>query len=73
LKSLLETIILSKNEDIPRFLKFYDQKIEEEKIPIFRAYSISRTKIRKLNTESMNETDSLVHLIRSKNNQTDLI
>lgn len=73
MKTLLETIILSKNEDIPRFLKFYDQQIEEEKIPKFRAFSISRTKIRKLNTESMNETDSLVHLIHSKNNQTDFI
>lgn len=74
MKTLLETIILSKNEDIPRFLKFYDQQIEEEKIPNFRAYTISRTKIRKLNTEQINETDSLVHLIRSKNNnQNDLI
>lgn len=25
MKKLLETIILSKNEDIPRFLKFYDE------------------------------------------------
>lgn len=38
MKKLLETIILSKNEDIPRFLKFYDQQIEQGNLTEFKVY-----------------------------------
>lgn len=35
---LLENIICSKNEDVPRFLKFYDEMIKEGKLNNYKAY-----------------------------------
>ena len=36
--NILETIILSSNEDIPRFLKFFDKKIEEGELEEMQLY-----------------------------------
>lgn len=67
MKSLLESIILSRNEDIERFLKFYDQQIAEKKLRNYRAYEITKKKIRKLDTHESAQADkeltSLVAMI----------
>ena len=48
---ILESIPLSRNEDIGRFLKFYDEMIEEKKLENYKKYPTSRKRIKKLKEE----------------------
>ena len=49
---LLETIPLSRNEDVERYLKFYDDLLKEKKLEEFKKFSTSRKRIKKLKDEA---------------------
>ncbi|CAD8109177.1 unnamed protein product [Paramecium sonneborni] len=75
-KCLLENIILSKNEDIPRFLEFYDEMIKQKKIIDYKIYWSSRKKIKTLREDpeaQQIDMDQLTKQIRQrpKNNTFD--
>ncbi|CAD8085978.1 unnamed protein product [Paramecium primaurelia] len=72
-KCLLENIILSKNEDIPRFLEFYDEMIKQKKITDYRIYQISRNKIKTLREDpeaQQIDMDQLTKQIRQRPKNT---
>jgi hypothetical protein len=45
---LLEFIPLSTNEDIPRFIEFFETKIKEKVIEKFKKFDKTKGKVRKL-------------------------
>lgn len=49
---ILETIPLSRNEDVERYLKFYDDLIKEKKLEEFKKFSTSRKRIKKIKDEA---------------------
>ena len=51
MKLILESIPLSRNEDIDRFLSFYDEMIKEKRLTEFKKYSLTRKKVKKLKNE----------------------
>lgn len=69
MKKLLETIILSKNEDIPRFIEFYDKQIEQGILTEYKAYETSKNKIKTLREDpeaQKIDMDSLTRQIRQR-------
>lgn len=48
---LIESIPLSKNEDIPRFIAFFEKKIEDKVIPRHKAFDKTKKKVRLLKDE----------------------
>ncbi|CAD8100281.1 unnamed protein product [Paramecium primaurelia] len=73
LKCLLENIILSRNEDIPRFLEFYDKMIQQKKITDYKIYQTSRNKIKKLKEDKKAQQidmDQLTKQIRQRPKNT---
>lgn len=69
MKKLLETIILSKNEDIPRFIEFYDKQIEQGNLTEYKAYETSKNKIKTLREDpeaQKIDMDSLTRQIRQR-------
>jgi hypothetical protein len=42
---LLESIPLSVNEDIPRFVKFYEESITSKKIKNYKIFEMSKDKV----------------------------
>ncbi|CAK61308.1 unnamed protein product (macronuclear) [Paramecium tetraurelia] len=72
-KCLLENIILSKNEDIPRFLEFYDEMIKQKKIADYKIYQTSRNKIKTLREDpeaQQIDMDQLTKQIRQRPKNT---
>ncbi|CAD8208272.1 unnamed protein product [Paramecium octaurelia] len=72
-KCLLENIILSKNEDIPRFLEFYDEMIKQKKITDYKIYQTSRNKIKTLREDpeaQQIDMDQLTKQIRQRPKNT---
>ena len=49
---ILETIPLSRNEDVERYLKFYEDLITQKKLEEFKKFATSRKKIKKLKDET---------------------
>ncbi len=50
IENILEFIILSENEDIPRFIKIYDRLIQEKKIRLLSDYETSKAHVKRLKT-----------------------
>lgn len=48
---LIESIPLSRNEDIPRFISFFEEQIESKAIPRFKAFEKTKNKVRLLQSE----------------------
>ena len=48
---LLECIPLSNNEDVPRFIAFFEEQIELETIPKHKAFDKTKNKVRPLANE----------------------
>ncbi|CAD8116682.1 unnamed protein product [Paramecium sonneborni] len=72
-KCLLENIILSKNEDIPRFQEFYDRMIKEKQIGDYKIYWSSRNKIKTLREDpevQKIDMDQLTKQIRQRPKNT---
>ncbi|CAK92623.1 unnamed protein product (macronuclear) [Paramecium tetraurelia] len=72
-KCILENIILSKNEDIPRFLEFYDRMIKQKKITDYKIYQTSRNKIKTLREDpeaQQIDMDQLTKQIRQRPKNT---
>ncbi|CAD8188985.1 unnamed protein product [Paramecium octaurelia] len=72
-KCILENIILSKNEDIPRFLEFYDRMIKQKKITDYKIFQTSRNKIKTLREDPQAQQidmDSLTKQIRQRPKNT---
>lgn len=49
--ALIESIPLSTNEDIPRFIEFFEKAIETEKLKHFKAFDKTKGKVRLLEDE----------------------
>jgi hypothetical protein len=45
---LIESIPLSINKDVERFIEFYEQKIKEEKIQKYKKFDKTKNKVRLL-------------------------
>lgn len=43
---LLESIPLSKNEDIPRFIQFFEEKIADKTLKKYKIFDKTKTKVR---------------------------
>ena len=43
---LLESIPLSKNEDIPRFIQFFEEKIADKTLKKYKIFDRTKTKVR---------------------------
>lgn len=48
---ILECVPLSRNEDIERYLQFFDKMIKEKKLPEYKKYDTTKNKIKKLKDE----------------------
>lgn len=72
---ILECVPLSRNEDIERYLQFFDKMIAEKKLNEFKKYDTTRNKIKKLKDENdewedcekKGDFNSLVQEITNKN------
>jgi DnaJ family protein C protein 9 len=80
--ALIESIPLSSNEDIPRFIKFFEESIENKTLPKLKLFEKTKGKIRLLKDESaefeeerLKDMGALVAAIQGKsgNRQTDFI
>lgn len=49
---LLENIPCSKNEDVPRFIEFFEEKIKDKTIKREKIFDKTKNKVRKLPDES---------------------
>jgi hypothetical protein len=45
MRKVLEFIMCSRNEDLPRFLAFFDKKIKDGELPTYPAYKKTRGKV----------------------------
>lgn len=52
-RRILEHVIGSRNEDVERFLRFFDGEIEKGGLPRYTLYASSREKVRPLKEEKM--------------------
>ncbi|KRX03886.1 DnaJ domain [Pseudocohnilembus persalinus] len=59
---ILENIILSENEDVDRFVKFYEEQIKQKNIKKFVKFDITKKKIRLLQDESEEVKEALKDL-----------
>jgi DnaJ family protein C protein 9 len=48
---LIESIPLSRNEDISRFISYFEKQIESKTIPHFKAFDKTKNKVRLLKNE----------------------
>jgi len=48
---LIESIPLSTNEDIPRFIAFFEEKIKTKELTSYKAFDRTKNKVRKLKNE----------------------
>lgn len=46
MKALIESIPLSSNEDIPRFMKFFEEEIASERLHKYKAFDRTKNKVR---------------------------
>ena len=52
---ILENIILSTNDEYPRYIKKYEEMIIEKRIKNYKAFEVSRDKVKLLDEEEFND------------------
>jgi DnaJ family protein C protein 9 len=51
MKALLESIMLSTNDDLERFIKFFEEKIHDKTLPTYKKFNQTKTKVKLLPTD----------------------
>jgi len=49
---LIESIPLSTNDDIPRFIQFFEDHIKSKKIPKYKSFDKTKNKVRHMKDET---------------------
>ena len=52
---LLEWIPLSKNEDIVRYIEFFEEEINQKRLKKYKNFALTRKKVKKLKIEKIEE------------------
>ena len=52
MKALIQSIPLSSNEDIPRFMKFFEEEIANERLPKYKVFDKTKNKVREIKDET---------------------
>ena len=80
MRALIENIPLSSNDDIPRFIGYFETMVAEGELPEFKAFAKTKNKVRLLKDEKeefeaqqKQDMGALVAAIRNKAGRSDFI
>lgn len=68
IKLILESIPLSLNEDLPRFIKFYEDKIQQEELKSYPKFESSKKNVKLLKDETKEHNKNM----KKKNKKDDI-